>query len=120
MASAATTPNLYVHAAADAGGARTHRPGPKISRWFPHLLGADQLTPRMLVANAAGYIDYVPVEDFVKLELAQPFRTFTDEELINDSVRNGKMQFAAAGSGISRDCMERPPCCASDGQAAPS
>jgi D-alanyl-D-alanine carboxypeptidase len=65
----------------------------KISRWFPHLLAADQVTVRMLVANTAGYLDYVTVDDFVKLQLAEPFRTFTDEELINYSVRNGKMNF---------------------------
>jgi D-alanyl-D-alanine carboxypeptidase len=65
----------------------------KISRWFPQLLAADQVTVRMLVANTAGYIDYVRVKDFVNLELAEPFRTFTDEELINYSVRNGKMNF---------------------------
>ena len=70
----------------------------KISRWFPHLLGADQVTPRMLVANTAGYIDYVTVEDFLKLQLAEPFRTFTDEELINYSVRDGMMNFAPGSS----------------------
>ena len=70
----------------------------KISRWFPNLLGADQVTPRMLVADTAGYIDYVTVDDFVKLELAQPFRTFTDDELIHYSVRDGKMQFAPGTS----------------------
>ena len=51
----------------------------RISRWFPHLLAADQVTVRMLVANTAGYIDYVTVDDFLNLELAQPFRTFTDD-----------------------------------------
>lgn len=70
----------------------------KISRWFPHLLGADQVTPRMLVANTAGYIDYVYVDDFSKLQEAQPFRTFTDDELIQYSVRTGKMQFAPGTS----------------------
>ena len=65
----------------------------KISRWFPDLLSADQVTVRMLVANTAGYIDYVRVDDFLKRQLAEPFRTFTDEELINYSVRDGKMNF---------------------------
>jgi D-alanyl-D-alanine carboxypeptidase len=65
----------------------------KISRWFPELLAADQVTVRMLVANTAGYIDYVTVEDFLNAQLADPFRTFRDEELINYSVRNGKMNF---------------------------
>jgi CubicO group peptidase (beta-lactamase class C family) len=65
----------------------------KISRWLPDLLNADKVTVRMLVANTAGYIDYVRVEDFLKLELAEPFRTFTDAELINYAVRDGKMNF---------------------------
>jgi D-alanyl-D-alanine carboxypeptidase len=65
----------------------------KISRWLPDLLAADKVTVRMLVGNTAGYIDYVTVEDFVKLQLAEPFRTFTDDELINYSVRDGKMNF---------------------------
>jgi D-alanyl-D-alanine carboxypeptidase len=65
----------------------------KIARWFPDLLGADQVTVRMLVSNSAGYIDYVTMKDFLDLELAEPFRTFTDEELINYSVRDGKMNF---------------------------
>lgn len=70
----------------------------KICRWFPHLLGADQVTPRMLVANTAGYIDYVTVQDFLNAQLAEPFRTFTDEELINYSVRDGIMNFAPGTS----------------------
>src|ERR1700719_4364243 len=60
----------------------------RISRWFPQLLAADQVTVRMLVMITAGYLDNVPVDDSVKLELAEPFRTFTDDELINYSVRN--------------------------------
>jgi CubicO group peptidase (beta-lactamase class C family) len=65
----------------------------KIARWLPDLLAADQVTMRMLVSNTAGYIDYVRVKDFLDLQLAEPFRTFTDEELIKYSVRDGKMNF---------------------------
>src|SRR5262245_51456001 len=70
----------------------------KISRWMPKLLAADQVTVRMLVANTAGYIDYVTVKDFIDLQFAEPFRTFTDDELINYSVRDGKMNFAPGTS----------------------
>jgi CubicO group peptidase (beta-lactamase class C family) len=69
-----------------------------ISRWFPHLLGADKVTPRMLVANTAGYIDYVTVPDLINLQNAEPFRTITDDELINYSVRDGLMSFAPGSS----------------------
>ena len=64
-----------------------------IARWLPHLLAADRVTVRMLVGNTAGYIDYVKDDNFEKLQLAEPFRTFTDDDLINYSVRNGKMNF---------------------------
>src|SRR5262245_34953045 len=70
----------------------------KISRWFPELLGADQVTVRMLVSNTAGYIDYVTVPDFVRLQLEDPFRTFTDDELIDYSVRDGKMNYSPGTS----------------------
>ena len=52
----------------------------------------------MLVSNTADYIDYVTVDDFLKLQLAEPFRTFTDDELINYSVRDGKMKYPPATS----------------------
>ena len=36
-----------------------------ISRWFPQLLAADQVTVRMLVANTVSYLDYVTMEGFL-------------------------------------------------------
>ena len=70
----------------------------KISRWLPDLLKADEVTVRMLVANTAGYVDYVRVQDFLDLDLKEPFRTFTDDELIAYSVRDGKMNFQPGSS----------------------
>jgi CubicO group peptidase (beta-lactamase class C family) len=52
----------------------------------------------MLMSNTAGYLEYVRVDDFEKLDLAEPFRTFTGDELIDYSVRNGKMNFAPGTS----------------------
>lgn len=71
----------------------------KISRWFPDLIAADQVTPRMLAANTAGYLDYVHVQDWLDRLLGNPFAAFTDEELIHYSVRDGKMKFSPPGSG---------------------
>jgi hypothetical protein len=34
------------------------------------------------VGKTAGYVGYVIMDDFLKLELAKPSRTFADEELI--------------------------------------
>ena len=70
----------------------------KISRWLPDLLKADEVSVRMLVANTAGYIDYARVQDFLDLQLKEPFRTFTDQELIAYSVRDGKMDFPPGSS----------------------
>ena len=64
-----------------------------ISRWFPSLLDADQVTVRMLVSDTAGYVDYVTADDFSKAQLQDPFRTFTDAELIDYAVRGGGMNF---------------------------
>ena len=69
-----------------------------ISRWFPHLMAADKVTVRMLVGNTAGYPDYVMQQPFVERQLAEPFRTFTDDELIDYSVRGGRMNFAPGSS----------------------
>ena len=70
----------------------------RISRWFPGLIAADQVTVRMLAANTAGYIDYVKVQDWLDRLLRDPFAAFTDEELIQYSVRDGKMTFSPPGS----------------------
>ena len=51
--------------------------GAKAVVFLPDLLAADEVTVRMLVSNTAGYIDYVTVQDFLDLELAEPFRTFS-------------------------------------------
>ncbi|MEO7634166.1 MAG: serine hydrolase domain-containing protein [Sphingomicrobium sp.] len=70
----------------------------KISRWFPDLLAADQVTPRMLAANTAGYLDYVRDKAWLDRLLADPLTPFTDDELIHYSVRDGKMQYSPPGS----------------------
>ncbi len=71
---------------------RLHLDDP-IDRWFPDLLAADRVTVRMLVSNTAGYPDYVTVPDFVDRQLADPFRSFSDDELIAYAVRGGRMAF---------------------------
>ena len=65
----------------------------KISKWFPGMLGADKVTVRMLVTCTAGYPDYVINPDFSKLETAEPYRTFSDDELIAYAVSSGRMMF---------------------------
>ena len=69
-----------------------------IARWYPNLPSADKVTIRMLVANTAGYLDYVPDETFVRDFLANPFRSFTPDELIAYSVRSGRVGYAPGTS----------------------
>lgn len=64
-----------------------------IDRWFPDLLAAKEVTVRMLAGNTAGYPDYVRRDDFGNAVLADPFRTFTDDELIAYAVKDGKMNY---------------------------
>ncbi len=59
-----------------------------IERWYPNLIAADKVTVRMLAANTAGYADYVFDETFVRDFLADPFRSFTPDELIAYGLRS--------------------------------
>ena len=70
----------------------------KISKWFPDLLSADQVTVRMLAANTAGYPDYVHMKPWVDRLLSDPFKAFTDDELIAYAVADKKMAYAPPGS----------------------
>ena len=71
----------------------------KILHWFPELLAAEQVTPRMLAANSAGYLDYVKDSAWLKRLLANPFAPFTDDQLIDYAVRGERMSYAPPGSG---------------------
>jgi CubicO group peptidase (beta-lactamase class C family) len=53
-----------------------------LSIWMPELPDAEQVTLRMLANMTAGYPDYVPDEPFLTEVLADPFRSWTSEELI--------------------------------------
>lgn len=70
----------------------------KISRWFPALISADQVTVRMLAANTAGYPDYVHMDPWIDRLLSDPFKPFTDDELIGYAVADKKMLDKPPGS----------------------
>jgi CubicO group peptidase (beta-lactamase class C family) len=54
----------------------------KVSRWLPDLPYGDQVTLGQLAQMTSGYVDYVTAPELTKLLYANPFRTFTPEELI--------------------------------------
>ncbi|MCP4384584.1 MAG: beta-lactamase family protein [Hyphomicrobiales bacterium] len=66
----------------------------KVSQYLPALLAADAVTVRMLAQNTAGYKDYVRDDRFIDLILADPFRQFSSEELIDFATQDGELNFA--------------------------
>jgi CubicO group peptidase (beta-lactamase class C family) len=65
----------------------------RLSKWYPRLPNADKVTVRMLVQCRAGYVDYVRVKAFLDLMTAEPFRSFTPDELIAYAMKGGKTNY---------------------------
>ncbi|KTD41068.1 serine hydrolase domain-containing protein [Legionella parisiensis] len=55
----------------------------KVARWYPNLPNADQVDLKMLANGTSGYPDYVYNEDFIKAVIDQPFKQWSDKELID-------------------------------------
>lgn len=53
-----------------------------VSKWFPQLPRARQVTLRMLATSTSGYADYVTARSFEKAFEANPFRHFSAMSLI--------------------------------------
>ncbi len=53
-----------------------------IATWLPDFQDADLVTPRMLINMTAGYPDYVPDPGFAVEFYADPFRSYTADQLI--------------------------------------
>lgn len=64
-----------------------------IEKWLPDLPHAEKVTIGMLATNTAGYKDFVLQDEFAEQVLADPFRTFTPDELIGFAVADGNMNF---------------------------
>ena len=58
----------------------------KVSKWLPDPYG-DQVTLLQLAQMTSGYVDYVTAPELTQLLYANPFRTFTPEELIAISTK---------------------------------
>jgi CubicO group peptidase (beta-lactamase class C family) len=62
----------------------------KLSRWFPDLPRADQITVRMLANNTSGYNDYIQgYQPFIDLFHSDPFRRWLPRELLNTALSRG-------------------------------
>lgn len=75
-------------AMADAGLIDIDEP---ISRWLPELPYADQATPRMLASMTSGYPDHVANADFLTAQAADPFRAWTEDELLAYSAASPRL-----------------------------
>jgi CubicO group peptidase (beta-lactamase class C family) len=65
-----------------------------LSTWRPDLPKADKVTLRMLANMTAGYFDYVMDAGFVASYLANPYRVWQPEELIDIAMANpGNLPF---------------------------
>lgn len=53
-----------------------------ISRWLPDFPDADAITPRMLADMTAGVNDHVANTSFIDAVVADPFRSWTNDELL--------------------------------------
>ena len=54
----------------------------KVSRWLPHVPHSDEVTLRQLAQMTSGIVDYVTAPELSEELYADPFRTFTPEQLI--------------------------------------
>jgi len=54
----------------------------KLHKWFPELAGSDRVSLRMLSNNTSSYDDYVYLPQFQDVNRDDPFREWTDDELI--------------------------------------
>lgn len=62
----------------------------RVSRWFPDLPRADEITLRMLALNTSGYLDYIQGnEEFVKLLYSDVFRQWKPDELLDIALARG-------------------------------
>jgi CubicO group peptidase (beta-lactamase class C family) len=57
-----------------------------IEPWVPDLPESDEVTPRMLANMTSGYPDHVGNQAFVDAFIADPFRNWTTEELLEFSI----------------------------------
>ena len=62
----------------------------KLSRWYPDLPNADQITLRMLANSTSGYYDFIQGnQSFIDQIFANPFRVWHPRELLNTTLSRG-------------------------------
>jgi len=62
----------------------------KLQKWFPELKGSDRVTLRMLSNNTSSYDDYVYLPQFQDVYRDDPFKEWTDDELVAIGISGAK------------------------------
>lgn len=62
-----------------------------VSKWYPDLPEADQVTLEMLASNTSGYADYVTTDDFNTRLEADPFQEWTPDELLAIAMKQRRL-----------------------------
>ena len=68
----------------DEGKVRLDEP---VSKWYPNLPEADQVTLQMLGSNTTGYADYATTQEFNTRLHANPFQHWQPDELLDIAMR---------------------------------
>src|SRR5262245_15773746 len=72
----------------------------KLHKWFPELKGSDRVTLRMLSNNTSSYDDYVYLPRFQDVNRDDPFREWTDDELVAIGISGAKTLAYPPGEGF--------------------
>ena len=62
-----------------------------LSKWYPDLPAAEEITVEMLLHNTAGYSQFTMQDDFLADLYADPFRVWTIEEIIAIGTEQGTL-----------------------------
>lgn len=60
----------------------------KVSKWMPDLPYSDQVTLGQLAQMTSGYVDYVSTPELTAEQYAQPFRSYTPQDLLAYSTKH--------------------------------
>lgn len=63
----------------------------KLSKYFPHLPAADQITVEMLESSTSGYQHYAAIDSFDAAFYADPFKHWTPDEIVAYGVAGGPL-----------------------------
>jgi D-alanyl-D-alanine carboxypeptidase len=89
-----------------------------VSKWYPDLPEADQVTLEMLASNTSGYADYATTDEFNTWLEADPFQDWTPDELLAIAMKQRTL-FAPGTSWAFSDTNYPPRTDPAEGEVVP-